>query len=294
VNPGPHLGPPFLRHGLIAVACLFAAAGAAAQIVDGTGARKALRVCQDPNNLPFSSTNGQGIENRIADIFGKALGLPVTYYSFPQRMAFIRNTLRFKLPGEDYPCDIVMGVPADYDQVLPTKAYYRSTYALVLRKIGPLAAVASADEFLRLDRTVLSKLRIGVFDRSPASEWLVRKGLIDQGVPYKMLDADPAQYPGQIIERELAEGRIDAAIVWGPIGGYYAKRVTSVALAVLPLKSEPGVKFDYAIAMGVRRGEGEWKQQIESLIESRRADIAGVLSEFGVPLVNEAGEVARD
>jgi mxaJ protein len=258
------------------------------------GARKAFRVCQDPNNLPFSNTLGEGIENRMADIFGKALGLPVTYYSFPQRMAFIRNTLRFKLPGEDYPCDIVMGVPADYDQVQPTKVVYRSTYALVLRKTGPLAKVASADEFLALDRAVLSKLRIGVFDRSPASEWLVRKGLIEQGVPYKMLDADPAQYPGQIIERELAEGRIDAAVVWGPIGGYYAKRVKSVTLAVLPLKSEPGVKFDYAIAMGVRRGEAEWKQQIDGLIDSRRGEITAVLREFGVPIVNEAGEAVRD
>jgi quinoprotein dehydrogenase-associated probable ABC transporter substrate-binding protein len=284
----------FLRRGACALACLALAAGSAAQGAEGPGARKALRVCQDPNNLPFSNTRAEGIENRIAEIFGKALGLPVTYYSFPQRMAFIRNTLRFKLPGEDYPCDIVMGVPADYDQVQPTKAYYRSTYALVLRKTGPLASVASVDDFLRLDRAVLDKLRIGVFDRSPASEWLVRKGLIDQGVPFKMLDADPSQYPGQIIERELAEGRIDAAIVWGPIGGYYAKRVQSVALAVLPLKSEPGVKFDYAIAMGVRRGEAQWKQQVESLIDSRRADISGVLREFGVPLVNEAGEVVRD
>jgi hypothetical protein len=93
--------------------------------------RKALRVCQDPNNLPFSNERGEGIENKLAELFGKALGLPVTYYSFPQRLAFIRNTLRYKLPGEDYRCDIVMGVPAGYDQVSVTKPYYRSTYALV-------------------------------------------------------------------------------------------------------------------------------------------------------------------
>ena len=83
--------------------------------------REALRVCQDPNNLPFSNTKGEGIENHIAELFGKALGLPVTYYSFPQRLAFIRNTLRYKLPGEDYPCDIVMGVPLGFDQVSVTK-----------------------------------------------------------------------------------------------------------------------------------------------------------------------------
>ena len=248
--------------------------------------RTALRVCQDPNNLPFSNLEGKGIENRIAEVFGKALGLPVTYYSFPQRLAFIRNTLRFKLPGSDYPCDIVMGVPAGYDQVSVTKPYYRSTYALVYVKGKGLDKVASTADFLALEPARLAALRIGVHDRSPASAWLDRHKLVDQGVPYAMMNADPAQYPGEIIEKDLAAGKIDVAIVWGPIAGYFAQRVKTPALAVVPLRSEPGVRFDYQMAMGVRYGEREWKQQVEALIESRRPEIQAILKEYGVPIVD--------
>ena len=255
---------------------------------DGTGARKALRVCQDPNNLPFSSAKGGGIENRIAEVFGKALGVPVTYYSFPQRLAFIRNTLRYKLPGSDYPCDIVMGVPVGYDQVSVTKPYYRSTYALVFPQGKGMDQVKSAEDFLRLDPAKLASLRIGVFDRSPAGEWLARHGLVERGIPYHTMNADPDQYPGEIIEKDLAGGKLDVAIVWGPIGGYFAQRVKTPRLIVVPMKSEPGIKLDYQMAMGVRYGEPEWKRQVESLIDSQQAEIQTILKEYGVPMVDES------
>lgn len=270
------------------LAALITATAASAQGAEAPPRREALRVCQDPNNLPFSNTSAEGIENRIAEVFGKALGLPVSYYSFPNRFAFIRNTLRYKLPGQDYPCDIVMGVPTGFDQVSVTKPYYRSTYALVFPAGKGLDHVRSGEDFLRTDRAVLGKLRIGLYDRSPASEWLAKHGLVDNGVPYKILNADPAQYPGEIIEKDLAKGEIDAAIVWGPIAGFFAKRVKSPALVVVPLRSEPGVKFDYEMAMGVRYGEREWKQQVEGLIESRKAEIQAILREFGVPMVDES------
>jgi len=255
--------------------------------------RTALRVCQDPNNMPFSNQKGEGIENRLAELFGKALGLPVTYYSFPQRLAFIRNTLRYKLPGEDYRCDIVMGVPVGYDQVSVTKPLYRSTYALVFAGGKGLDGVKSAADFLTLPREQLTRLRIGVYDRSPASDWLSHHGLVEQGVPYPILNPDPEQYPGEIIEKDLAAGKIDVAIVWGPIAGYFAKRVKAPQLAVVPLKSEPGVKFDFQMALGVRYGEREWKQQVESLIESQREGIQAILKEFGVPVVDETYASAR-
>jgi len=269
---------------LAAVTLAAVLASAAAQ--DAPGPRTALRVCQDPNNLPFSNLKGEGIENRIAELFGKSLGLPVTYYSFPQRLAFIRNTLRFKLPGKDYPCDIVMGVPAGYDQVSVTKPYYRSTYALVFAKGKGLDQVTSGEDFLKLPPATLARLRIGVYDRSPASAWLAKHSLVEQGVPYQVMNADPAQYPGEIIERDLASGKLDVAIVWGPIAGYYAKRIQAPALAVVPLKSEPGVQFDYQMAMGVRYGEREWKQQVEGLLAANQAQIQAILKDFGVPLVD--------
>jgi quinoprotein dehydrogenase-associated probable ABC transporter substrate-binding protein len=267
------------------VASVLALAVQAGMAQDAQEPRKALRVCQDPNNLPFSNTRGEGIENRIAEVFGKALGLPVTYYSFPQRLAFIRNTLRYKLPGHDYPCDIVMGVPVGFDQVSVTKPYYRSTYALVFAQDKGLDHVQSASDFLALATARSPKLRIGVYDRSPASEWLVKHGLEESGVPYKIMNADPSQYPGEIIEKDLAGGKLDAAIVWGPIAGYFAKRVQTPKLVVVPLPSEPGVRFDYQMAMGVRYGEREWKQQVESLIESQQPAITAILREYGVPLL---------
>ncbi len=272
---------------------VLSALAASATAQDTPPPRTALRVCQDPNNLPFSNVAGEGLENKIAEVFGKALGLPVTYYSFPQRMAFIRNTLRYKLPGQDYPCDIVIGVPAGFDQVSVTQPYYRSTYALVFPKGKGMDQVASAEDFLKLDPAKLAKLRIGVYDRSPASEWLNKHNLVEQGVPYQLLNADPSQYPGEIIERDLAAGKLDVAIVWGPIAGYFAQRVKSPELVVVPLKSERGVKFDYQMAMGVRYGEREWKQQVEGLIESKRPEIQAILKEYGVPLVDASYEAPK-
>ena len=275
---------------LLGLAAALATATATAQPVtqDAPPPRTALRVCQDPNNLPFSNTRGEGIENRIAEVFGKALGLPVSYYSFPNRLAFIRNTLRYKLPGEDYRCDIVMGVPVGFDQVSVTKPYYRSTYALVFPKGQGMDQVRSTDDFLKLDPAKLGRLRIGLYDRSPASEWLNKHGLVERGVPYPIMSPDPEQYPGEIIEKDLAAGKIDAAIVWGPIAGYFAKRVAAPQLVVVPMKSEPGVRFDYQMAMGVRYGEREWKQQVESLIDSQREQINAILAEYGVPVVDES------
>jgi quinoprotein dehydrogenase-associated probable ABC transporter substrate-binding protein len=237
--------------------------------------------------MPFSNLQGQGIENRIAEVFGKKLNLPVSYYSYPQRFAFVRNTLRFKLPDQDYPCDIMMGVPAGFDQVSVTKPYYRSSYALVFPAGIGLDHVRNAGDFLRSDPALLRKLRIGIYDKSPATPWVHAHGLVDQTVAYKMLDADPEQYPGQIIDTYLQKRAIDVAVVWGPIAGYFAMKNPASKLQVIALPSEPGVRFDYAIAMGVRYGERQWKEQVESLIDASRSEIQAILREFGVPLVEE-------
>lgn len=262
---------------------------------DAPPARKALRVCQDPNNMPFSNLKGEGIENKLAELFGKALGLPVTFFSFPQRLAFVRNTLRYKLPGEEFRCDIIMGMPVGGGggaQV--TKPLYRSAYALVFAEGNGMDQVKSSADLLALDRAFLSKLRIGVYDKSPASDWLSRHQLTDQGVPYQTFNADPDQYPGQIIEKDLTGGKIDVAIVWGPIAGYFAQRIQSPKLVVIPMKSEPGVRLSFEMGIGLRYGEREWKQQIEGLIDSQRAGIDAILKEFGVPLVDDSYELRRN
>jgi len=278
---------PALR-GLLAATALavLATAGSA----ESQEMRGAFRPCIDPSNLPFANARGEGFENRIADLFAQKLGLPVRNYTFPQRMNFIRNTLRYRAPGEDYACDIVMSVPADYDQAWPTSPYYRSTYALVYPKGKGLDSVKRGTDLFALPPERLQNLVIGVYDRSPAGLWLTKHGLEARAKPYPMMSPDPDQYPGSIVDKELAQGRIDAAIVWGPIASYYAKRVHNMDLVVVPLRSEPGVKFDYAIAMGVRQGEGEWRTTVNKLITDNQAAITAILREYSVPLVDERGE----
>jgi quinoprotein dehydrogenase-associated probable ABC transporter substrate-binding protein len=277
---------------LVCAALAWTGGVARAQAPPDDTPRTAFKVCQDPNNLPFSNLKGEGFENRIAEMFARDLGLPLVYYSVPNRLAFIRNTLRYKLPDEPYRCDIVLGVPSHFDQVSATKPYYSSTYVLVFPKGKGLDGVKTSDDLLALPPDKLRTLRIGVYDRSPGSQWLAEHNLVDRGVPYLIMSPDPDQYPGQIIERDLAQGRIDAAIVWGPIAGYYAKRMRSPELQLAPMRSEPGIPFQYAMAMGVRYGEPAWKQQVEGLIAKHREDILAVLREYGVPLVPESATAA--
>jgi mxaJ protein len=275
--------------GFAATAAGTIVAGIAA--VHGADLPTVFRPCIDPSNLPFANTQGEGLENRIAELFAKKLALPVQSYAFPQRMNFIRNTLRYRLPGEDYRCDIVMSVPAGYDQASATIPYYRSTYMLVYPRGKGLDAVRSAADLASVPAAARVKLTIAAYDRSPGATWLARHGWEPQVRIYPILSPDPEQYPGEIVERDLAQGKVDAAIVWGPIAGYFAKRVRNVELVLVPLKSEPGVKFDYEIAMGVRYGEPEWKQTVEKLITENRAAITQILREYNVPLVDDSGEL---
>lgn len=252
--------------------------------------RSAFRPCIDPSNLPFANEQGEGFENRIAELFAQKLGLPVKSYAFPQRMNFIRNTLRYRLPGEDYRCDVVMSIPVGFEQAAATKPYYRSTYALVYPKGKGLDAVRTGTDLFALPPDVRNGLHIGIYDKSPASQWLVKHGMEAQAKPYPILSPDPDNSPGDIIEKDLVQGKVDAVIIWGPVAGFYAKRVRAVSLQVVPLASEPGVKFDYAIAMGVRYGEPEWKATIEKLIADNQGAIDGILRDYGVPLVDEHGQ----
>ena len=254
---------------------------------------RALKVCDDPNNLPFSNDKGEGFENRIARILARNLDLPLEVFHYPQRINVVRNTIRYKLPNEsEYRCDLLTGVPSDFTAVATTQPYFRSTYVLVYAK-GRKLDVASAEQFLALDKSVLTGLKIGVYDRTPAVEWMKKHNLLDQAAPYRLLNADPNHYPGKIIDDDLVNAKIDAAVVWGPIGGYFARRITSPELVVLPLKSEPGVRMDFGVAMGVRQGEKAWRALIQQALDQSRDDISQLLVEYGIPLVDDKGEPLR-
>lgn len=248
---------------------------------------KALRVCRDPNNLPFQNARGEGFEDRIAEVFAADLGVKVEPFDYPARFNFIRNTLRFKLPGDDFPCDLVMDVPAGFSQgTASTRPYYRSTYAMVLPRGKALAGVTTVEQFLALPQEKLARLKIGVVDKSPASDWLAKRGLLDIGVPYRVLIADPDQTSGGIIEADLVSGKLDAAIVWGPIAGYYAKNHPDADLLVIPMQSERNIRFDFEIAMAVRIADKAWLNTVDGLIARNQAKIDAILADYRVPLLD--------
>jgi mxaJ protein len=232
----------------------------------------AFRVCADPNNLPYSNDKLEGFENKIASLFAKDLGTTATYTWWPDRRGFIRNTLRANQ------CDVVMGVPNGYDQVRWTTPYYRSSYAFVFVKEGKFRVRSWDDERLR-------HARIGVIAATPPADALIKKDLMGNVAAYRLTIDYTTEYPGKIVD-DVAAGKIDIAIVWGPVAGYFAKKaaVPLEVVAVPPLEGVP-VPFTYEISMGVRKRDKDRQEQLEALLRKHEAGIANILAEYGVPLV---------
>jgi len=276
----------------LAAALLLSASSAFAQ--SGPGADKVLRVCEDPNNLPFSNRAGEGFENKIAELFAAELGWKLEYTWFPQRMGFIRNTLRGREPDSDrFKCDLVPGVPVGSELAATTKPYYRSTYALAYVKGKGLDGVKAPEDLIKLDPAKLKSLKLGVIGQTPPVDWVLKHGLFDQAVPYQIQSGDPEHYPGEIVEKDLVAGAIDVAFVWGPIAGYFAKRASAPGVVVVPFAPDPAIQFDFRIAMGVRFGEREWRDRVEQLIETNRGRIQAILASYGVPQLDDAGRLIQ-
>jgi quinoprotein dehydrogenase-associated probable ABC transporter substrate-binding protein len=250
-----------------------AALGQTIEAVD----RTALRVCADPNNLPFSNEKGEGFENKIAEIFATELNIPVRYAYYPQATGFLRNTLRARR------CDVVMGMPTGSAAVLSTNPYYRSTYALVSR----------ADRRIPIDRLndpKLKDMRIGVTAGSPPTTILAQNGLLNRIQTYALMVDTRYEAPSQKMIEDVLSGVVDLGILWGPIAGYYAKQYDP-QLTVVPLIKEPRqVRLNFWIAMGVRPEETQWKHQLNDLIKRKQADIDRVLKEYGVVRLNRQGQ----
>jgi mxaJ protein len=254
----------------------------------------AFRVCADPNNLPFSNQAGEGFENALAKLWAAKLGKPIEYTWFPQRRGFERMTLRSKDPyGMGYKCDVIIGVAAGWELGLTTAPYYRSTWAVAYLEGGKLDGITSAAELTALPDEVKQELSAATFIGTPVSQWLAQYGLDAKLRPYPALDADPNRYPGMLIENDLANGEVDLVTLWGPIAGYFATKVNegrdSNRVVVLPLESEEGLRFDYAIAAGVRYGEGDRRDMVQNLIDETREDIDALLQRYGFPVVATGG-----
>ena len=253
-----------------------------------------LRVCADPDNMPLSNQQGEGYENRIAEELARDLGRRVEYTYFPQRMGFVRNTLRRKDSTTDqFKCDIIIGVPKGYELTATTQPYMHSTYAFVSAWREDFSKLRTADDLLKLPPATLRSLRIGVFGRSPGTDWLLRNDMIDHAVMYAPQSGDPNENPAQIIERDLAAGKIDLAIVWGPIAGFLVRRHAAFpAWIAVPFMPDREIKFDYEISMGVRFGEKQWQGTVDEWIGAHRAKVDEILISYRVPLLDANGNVS--
>jgi quinoprotein dehydrogenase-associated probable ABC transporter substrate-binding protein len=268
-------------------------AGALAAATQANDEAGVLRVCADPDNLPLSNERGEGYENRIAAELAHDLGQSVEYTFFPQRMGFVRNTLRQRDEAtQRYKCDVIVGVPKGYELTATTQPYMHSTYAMVFRAQGNLEKLESPDDLLRLPPEQRRKLRIGIFMQSPAADWLLRNGMLDQAESYAQQSGDPHENPAGIIGRDIVAGKIDLAIVWGPIAGYLVDRHSGQgAWRAVPFKPDPGIKFDFEISMGVRFGEKEWKDTLDAWIASHRGEIDAILASYRIPLIDDKGNL---
>lgn len=261
---------------MLALLTIVATLGAAA-------APAPLRVCADPNNMPFSNDKEQGIENAMARLVADALGTPLAYTWHPQRRGFVRNTLKAGL------CDVMMAAPVGYERAAETIPYFRSSYVFVSRRDRHLKVRSFDDPALR-------KLRIGVqvigddYANSPPAEALGRRGLVDSIVGFPVYGDYGHPDPLAPIVNAVAQGTVDVAIVWGPTAGWFAKS-SPVPLAIVPVAAtaEPGgLRFAFDVGMGVRRGDDQLRQRLDDVIRTHRPQIAAILKRYGVPLVTPA------
>ena len=239
-----------------------------------------LRVCADPNNMPFSDQAGQGFENRLAEMVARDLGMRVTYFWYPQRSAFFKKTLN---AGK---CDVVMGVPSGIPVAGTSVPYYRSTYVFVSRRDRHLNIASMDDPRLR-------RLRIGVHitgdqdSNLPPVNALLRLGIVRNLVGYSIYGHLDEKNPPADLIRAVAANKVDVAIAWGPMAGYFARH-SPVPLVVTPVdvvSPNPKIPFTFAISLGVRRGDSRLLRQLNAEIKRRRSRIHKLLESYGVPLL---------
>ena len=263
------------RASLAAVLSIFLFTDAKAQTSDLV-AKTALRVCADPANMPFSNKAGEGFENKIAELLAEKLDLPLRYFWFPQAVGFVRKTL-----GEKR-CDVVIGYAQGHELVLNTNHYYVSSYVIVTKPDGALSDVT------KLSDERLKGKRIGVMVGAPPATHMARYGLIGDAKGYRLMVDRRVESPAENMIEDLLEGEVDAAVLWGPIGGNLAK---ANDLTMTPLLEETGApRMFYRITMGVRPGELVWKRKLNSLIRRNQSEIDEILSEYGLPLLTEMGD----
>ncbi|MGZ4968465.1 MAG: quinoprotein dehydrogenase-associated putative ABC transporter substrate-binding protein [Methylobacter sp.] len=253
-------------------------------------AEEKFKVCADPLNPPYSTKNKDGFENKIAELFAKELGQTIEYTWLPQRLGFIRNTLNAPLNDSDvdsneYKCDVVMGVPADYDLTLTTEPYYQSTYVLLIAKGRGWDDITDPAQLVDLPLKRQESLKIAMFDRGPGTTWMQKNGLLDVGIPYQSMSGDSENNVAMQIEKDLKAKKIDMVILWGPMAGYVAAQSPKNSYSMIPMKSTPDMKFDFAMAMGVRKGDKARQETLNKLIAAKADEIRSIMTGYHIPLL---------
>ena len=254
-------------------------------------AEDTFKVCADPLNPPYSTKQKDGFENKIAELFAKELGQKVEYTWFAQRIGFIRNTLTAPVNDRDadsdqFKCDIVMGVPEGFDLALTTAPYYKSSYVLLIAKGRGWDEIKDADQLSKLSLQRQESLKIAMFDRGPGTTWLQQNGLLDQGIPYQSMSGDGENNTAMEMARDFKAKKIDMVILWGPMAAYVLAQSPKNSYALIPMKSTPALKFDFAMAMGVRKGDKTRKAQLDKLIDSQSDKIQAIIASYNIPLLS--------
>ena len=263
-----------------ALLALSLALPAQAQLVDLVS-RTAFRVCADPANLPFSNEVRDGFENEIAELFAEKLGRELQYTWYPMAQGFVRRTLM------DQRCDVIVGYAQGDEMVLNTNHYYTSVYVLLTRAASDLADVAT------LSDPRLEGRRIGVIAGTPPASHLARHGLMATVEGYALMVDTRVEHPNQDMLDDLLSGELDAAIMWGPVGGRLAAAHDG-EVVMTPLLAEPGApRLYYRITMGVRQGDEVWKRELNALIAELQPEIDAILRDYDVPLVNDRGTAMK-
>jgi quinoprotein dehydrogenase-associated probable ABC transporter substrate-binding protein len=262
-----------------------------AVIISPAFAEEKFKVCADPLNPPYSTKKGEGFENKIAELFAKELDQKVEYTWFAQRIGFIRNTLTASVNDRDvdsdqYKCDIVMGVPAGYDMTLTTLPYYTSTYVLLIARGRGWDDIKDATQLTELPLERQEALRIAMFDRGPGTTWMQQNGLLDQGVSYQSMSGDSENNVAMQIDKDFKAKKIDMVILWGPMAAYVMSQSPKNSYSMVLMKSTPTIKFDFAMAMGVRKGDKEKKAMLDKLIVNKANEIAEIIKRYNIPLVS--------
>jgi quinoprotein dehydrogenase-associated probable ABC transporter substrate-binding protein len=236
---------------------------------------KVLRVCADPRNMPFSNEKGEGFENKLAELFAEKLQKKLDYMYFPQATGFVRMTLGA------HRCDVIMGFPQGDELVQGTNPYYRTAYALVAKPGSGLEDVAT------LGDARLKGKHIGIVAGTPPATNMAVNGLMASAKPYPLMIDTRIDSSAAAMIKDLTTGEIDAAVLWGPMAGYYARQ-SDPPLHVTPLvKETSGPKLAYRIGMGVRGADQNWKRLLNRLIAENQGTINKILLDFGVPLLDE-------